>query len=49
MIHMPNLESGEWGLKIFDGAPTLTTHVDHPPVTQDTQTQSTILEHKPTY
>ena len=28
------------GLKIFDGAPTLTTHVDHPPVTQDTQTQS---------
>ena len=49
MIHMPNLESWEWGLKIFDGAPTLTTHVDHPPVTQDTQTQSTILEHKPTY
>ena len=26
---MPNLESWEWGLKIFDGAPTLTTHVDH--------------------
>ena len=39
MIHMPNLESWEWGLMIFDGAPTLTTHVDHPPVTQDTQTE----------
>ena len=26
---MPNLESWECGLKIFDGAPTLTTHVDH--------------------
>ena len=32
IIHMPNLESWEWGLKIFDGAPT--THVDHPPITQ---------------
>ena len=31
MVHMPNLESWEWGLKIFDGAPTLTTHVDHLP------------------
>ena len=27
MVHMPNLESWEWGLKIFDGAPTLITHV----------------------
>ena len=43
---MPKLESGEWGLKIFDGAPTLTTHVDHLPITQDTQAQSTTLEHK---
>ena len=25
MVHMPNLESWEWGLKIFHGAPTLTT------------------------
>ena len=31
MVHMPNLEGWEWGLKIFDGAPTLTTHVDHLP------------------
>ena len=29
MVHMPSLETWEWGLKIFDGAPTLTTHVDH--------------------
>ena len=25
MFHMPNLEIWEWGLKIFCGAPTLTT------------------------
>ena len=24
---MPSLENWEWGLNIFDGAPTLTTHV----------------------
>ena len=30
MVHMPSLENWEWGLKIFDGAPTLTTHVGHP-------------------
>ena len=30
MAHMPSLENWEWGLKIFDGAPTPTTHVDHP-------------------
>ena len=29
MVHMPSLEIWEWGLKIFRGAPTLTTHVDH--------------------
>ena len=29
MVHMPSLETWEWDLKIFDGAPTLTTHVDH--------------------
>ena len=25
MVHMPSLEIWEWGLKIFRGAPTLTT------------------------
>ena len=29
MLHMPSLEIWEWGFKIFDGAPTLTTHVNH--------------------
>ena len=29
MVHMPSLEIWEWGLKIFCGIPTLTTHVDH--------------------
>ena len=29
MIHMPSLEIWEWGFKIFDGPPTLTTHVNH--------------------
>ena len=29
MVHMSSLETWEWGLKIFDGASTLTTHVDH--------------------
>ena len=29
MVHMPRLEIWEWGLKIFCGMPTLTTHVDH--------------------
>jgi len=24
---MPNLQGLEWGLKIYDGTPTLTTHV----------------------
>ena len=28
MVHMPSLEIWDWGLKIFRGAPTLTTHVD---------------------
>ena len=27
MVHMPSLEIWEWGLKIFCGMPTLTTHV----------------------
>ena len=26
---MPQLTSWEWGLKIFDGVPTLSTRVDH--------------------
>ena len=26
---MPSLENWEWDLKIFDGEPTLTTHVNH--------------------
>ena len=38
---MPNLESWEWGLKIFYGAPTLTTHVDHLSATQDIQDKDT--------
>ena len=38
-----NLESWKWGLKIFDGTPTLTTHVGHPPTAKETQTGSTIL------
>ena len=25
MVHMPGLETREWGLRIFDSAPTLTT------------------------
>ena len=29
MVHMPSLETWEFGLKIFDGASTLTTHMDH--------------------
>ena len=35
---MPSLEIWEWGLKIFDGMPTLTTHADHLPPTTQTQT-----------
>ena len=27
MVHMPSLETWEWGLKIFCSALTLTTHV----------------------
>ena len=27
MVHMPNLKSWKWGLKIFDGAPTFPTYV----------------------
>ena len=38
MVHMPSLEIWEWGLKIFRGAPTLTTHVDHLLFTQQTNT-----------
>ena len=31
---MPGLETREWGLKIFGGMPTLTTHADPlPPAT----------------
>ena len=30
---MPGLETREWGLKIFCGMPTLTTHADPPPST----------------
>jgi len=44
MVHMPNLESWEWSLEIFDGAPTLTTHVEHlhVPSIHKTHKQSTI-------
>ena len=38
MIHMPSFEIWEWGLKIFCGALTLTTHVDHLLFTQCQQT-----------
>ena len=31
MVDMPSLEKWERGLKIFDGAPTLTIHVNHLP------------------
>ena len=44
MVHMPSLEIWEWGLKIFDGAPTLTTHVDHLHTFYIRQTNT---EHKP--
>ena len=40
MVHMPSLEIWEWGLKIFRGAPTLTTHVDRLLFIQHKQTQS---------
>ena len=36
---MPSLENWEWGLKIFDGAPTLMTHVNHLLCTQHAHTQ----------
>ena len=47
MVHMPSLEIWEWGLKIFAGAPTLTTHVGHLLYTVSTQLICTNLEHKP--
>ena len=40
MVHMPSLEIWEWGLKIFCGKPTLTTHVDHLLFTQHKQTNT---------
>ena len=40
MVHMPSLEIWEWGLKIFCGMPTLTTHVDHLLFTQHKQTNT---------
>ena len=40
MVHMPSLENWEWGLKIFDGAPTLTTHMNHLLFTQYTHTHT---------
>ena len=43
MVHMPSLEIWEWGLKIFRGAPTLTTHVDHLLFTQQTNTEQQTL------
>ena len=43
MVHMPSLEIWEWGLKIFRGEPTLTTHVDHLLFTQQTNTEQQTL------
>ena len=43
MAHVPSLENWEWGLKIFDGAPTPNTHVGHPLHTHITNKQKTNL------
>ena len=43
MVHMFCLEIWEWGLKIFDGAPTLITHMDHLLYNNLTVTQNTNL------
>ena len=45
MVHMPSLEIWEWGLKIFCGMPTLTTHVNHLLFTQHKQHKAANLVH----